>query len=51
MSGPFPHRSFRWWWGRPILVLRHEDGFGTQIDDATGRRHGRRLVARIGQPR
>jgi len=51
MSGPFPHRSFRWWAGRAILWLRHEDGFASQLDPATGRRHGRRLVAVAGERR
>ena len=51
MSGPFPHRSFRWWAGLARLTRRHEDGFGSQIDDTTGKRHGRRLVAVIGRPR
>lgn len=50
MSGPFPNRSFRWWAGRAILALVHEDGFGSQTDDRTGRRHGH-LVATVGEHR
>ena len=50
MSGPFPNRSFRWWAGRAILVLRGENGFGSQTDTRTGRRHGR-LVVTAGVPR